>query len=59
MRRHPLHDPLLHRESGVRQLERTIATICLQTVLAILKDHKSIGEKKLIRDGWAMKGGLW
>ncbi len=28
------------REAGVRQLERTIATICRKSVLAILKDHK-------------------
>ena len=28
------------REAGVRQLERTIATICRKTVLAILKDKK-------------------
>ena len=28
------------REAGVRQLERTIATICRKTVLAILKDHE-------------------
>lgn len=28
------------REAGVRQLERTIATICRKTVLAILKDNK-------------------
>lgn len=28
------------RESGVRQLERTIATICRKSVLAILKDQK-------------------
>lgn len=40
------------RESGVRQLERTIATICRKSVLAILKDHKkSIRlSKKLIRE---------
>ena len=28
------------REPGVRQLERTLGTICRKTVLAILKDHK-------------------
>ena len=28
------------REAGVRQLERTIGTICRKTVLAILKDNK-------------------
>lgn len=28
------------REAGVRQLERTLGTICRKTVLAILKDHK-------------------
>lgn len=40
------------RESGVRQLERTIATICRKSVLAILKDHKkSIRlSKKLIKE---------
>lgn len=27
-------------EAGVRQLERTLGTICRKTVLAILKDHK-------------------
>ena len=29
-----------NREAGVRQLERTLGTICRKTVLAILKDHK-------------------
>ena len=40
------------REAGVRQLERTIATICRKTVLAILKDKKkSITiSKKLIKE---------
>lgn len=40
------------REAGVRQLERTIATICRKTVLAILKDgKKSITlTKKVIKD---------
>ena len=40
------------REAGVRQLERTIATICRKTVLAILKDNKkSIRlSKKLIHE---------
>ena len=40
------------RESGVRQLERTIATICRKTVLAILKDKKKSIKvsKKLIRE---------
>ena len=28
------------REAGVRQLERTLGTICRKTVLGILKDHK-------------------
>ena len=28
------------KESGVRQLERMIASICRKTVLAILKDNK-------------------
>lgn len=28
------------REAGVRQLERTLGSICRKTVLAILKDHK-------------------
>lgn len=28
------------REAGVRQLERTLGTICRKTVLAILKDHR-------------------
>ena len=50
------------RESGVRQLERTIATICRKTVLAILKDKKkSIRvSKKLIRE-WLgnEKSGIW
>ncbi|WP_276910999.1 endopeptidase La [Dubosiella newyorkensis] len=38
------------REAGVRQLERTIATICRKTVLAILKDHeeKIVLNKELI-----------
>ena len=40
------------REAGVRQLERTIATICRKTVLAILKDNKkSIRlSKKLVHE---------
>lgn len=40
------------RESGVRQLERTIATICRKSVLAILKDHKRSIKvtKKLIHE---------
>ena len=40
------------REAGVRQLERTIATICRKTVLAILKDKKkSITiSKKLVKE---------
>ena len=40
------------REAGVRQLERTIATICRKTVLAILKDGKrNISlNKKLIHE---------
>lgn len=40
------------REAGVRQLERTIATICRKTVLAILKDNKqSINlTKKIVKD---------
>ena len=40
------------REAGVRQLERTLGTICRKTVLAILKDHKkSITlTKKRIKD---------
>lgn len=40
------------RESGVRQLERVIATICRKTVLAILKDKKRSVKvtKKLIKE---------
>ena len=40
------------REAGVRQLERTIATICRKTVLAILKDGKrSVSlNKKLVHE---------
>lgn len=40
------------RESGVRQLERTIATVCRKSVLAILKDHKRSIKvtKKLIHE---------
>ena len=40
------------REAGVRQLERTVGTICRKTVLAILKDNKkSITlTKKLIKE---------
>ncbi|MDO4480129.1 MAG: endopeptidase La, partial [Erysipelotrichaceae bacterium] len=40
------------REAGVRQLERTIGTICRKTVLAILKDgKKSITlTKKLVKE---------
>ncbi len=40
------------RESGVRQLERTIATICRKSVLAILKDNKRSIKvtKKLIHE---------
>ena len=40
------------RESGVRQLERTIATICRKSVLAILKDNKKSIRltKKLIKE---------
>ena len=40
------------REAGVRQLERTIATICRKTVLAILRDNKkSIRlSKKLVHE---------
>ena len=34
------------REAGVRQLERTLGTICRKTVLAILKDHKKSKKKK-------------
>lgn len=39
------------REAGVRQLERTIATLCRKSVLAILKDHKRSIKmtKKLIK----------
>ena len=32
------------RESGVRQLERVIATVCRKSVLAILKDNKRTGQ---------------
>ncbi len=40
------------REAGVRQLERTIGTICRKTVLAILKDNKKSVTitKKLIKE---------
>lgn len=40
------------RESGVRQLERTIATVCRKSVLAILKDKKKSIKltKKLCRE---------
>lgn len=40
------------REAGVRQLERTLGTICRKTVLAILKDHKKsiILTKKRIKE---------
>ncbi len=40
------------RESGVRQLERVIATVCRKSVLAILKDNKrSIkATKKLVKE---------
>ena len=40
------------RESGVRQLERTIATVCRKSVLAILKDNKKSIRltKKLIKE---------
>lgn len=40
------------REAGVRQLERTIATLCRKTVLSILKDGKSSVKvtQKLIND---------
>ena len=40
------------RESGVRQLERTIATVCRKSVLAILKDKKRSIKvtKKLIHE---------
>lgn len=40
------------RESGVRQLERTLATICRKSVLAILKDKKKSIKltKKLCRE---------
>ena len=40
------------RESGVRQLERTIATVCRKSVLAILKDNKRSIKvtKKLIHE---------
>lgn len=41
------------REAGVRQLERTIATLCRKTVLAILKDNKqSINLTKKIVKEW-------
>lgn len=41
------------RESGVRQLERTIATVCRKSVLAILKDHKrSIKVTKKLINEW-------
>ncbi len=40
------------REAGVRQLERTIASICRKSVLAILKDKKEaiVLEKKLVHE---------
>lgn len=40
------------REAGVRQLQRTIATLCRKTVLAILKDNKKSVKitKKLINE---------
>lgn len=40
------------REAGVRQLERTIASICRKSVLAILKDKKEAIEldKKLVHE---------
>ncbi|MEG2685354.1 MAG: endopeptidase La, partial [Erysipelotrichaceae bacterium] len=40
------------RESGVRQLERTIATLARKTVLAILKDNKKkiVVNKKIINE---------
>lgn len=40
------------RESGVRQLERTIATVCRKSVLAILKDKKRSIKvtKKLVKE---------
>lgn len=40
------------RESGVRQLERVIATVCRKSVLAILKDNKRSIKitKKLIKE---------
>lgn len=40
------------RESGVRQLERVIATVCRKSVLAILKDNKRSVKvsKKLIKE---------
>ena len=40
------------REAGVRQLERTIGTICRKTVLAILKDKKKSVtlNKKLVKE---------
>lgn len=41
------------REAGVRQLERTLATICRKSVLAILKDHKrSIKLTKKLVNTW-------
>lgn len=41
------------REAGVRQLERTIATICRKSVLAILKDNKrSIKLTKKLTKAW-------
>ena len=41
------------RESGVRQLERVIATICRKSVLAILKDNKrSIKVTKKLINEW-------
>lgn len=41
------------RESGVRQLERVIATVCRKSVLAILKDNKrSIKVTKKLVKGW-------
>ena len=44
------------REAGVRQLQRTIATLCRKTVLAILKDNKkSIKITKKLINEWLGK----
>lgn len=44
------------REAGVRQLQRTIATLCRKTVLAILKDNKkSIKVTKKLINEWLGK----